>query len=718
MRFDNAAALAAILMLSASGSAFSQETGTSLKDTLAIEEAVVTALKIERSADEIPASINFTTSLDAKKLSSPTISDALRREPGLSKGGDGVWATSINVRGLGENRLVTLIDRNRVETATDLTASLSMLDVNDIDHVEIIKGAQSSIYGSGAIGGIVNVVTKDGHFAETPYFNGSVTANYSSVNNGYGGYLALYGGGKKWYVKVNATRAGAGDIKTPDGYLANSGYRTGNIGAIAAFKPFSGHILKLQFQRNASWDVGIPGGASFSPAATASYKNIGRTMASLNYEIRNLTQSFELLKFKAFYQGITRDVEMLPNAPVPVSGARPTRVTPYGEHNTFGANAECSWKFGSRNTLTAGAEMWRRNIFSDRKKYIDQYAAGAVSAQMIRTETPLPTASYTSAGIYAQDEMRFFSDRLILTFGGRFDVNTVKNEVCHNVETVENVTTGIVNPNPPGKYVTFAAGSRTDPSWSGNAGLLFKAGKMLDLTLNLSRSYRSPALEELFKFIDLSGNKIHFGNPDLRPEKGIGGDIGARFHGENLNFRISAFVNGISDMIVERRTNTDPASVNDTLVLDNASRALLYGFDGEVSYRFARHFSVYAAGAWTIGMETSKEYQWLPLIPPANGHIGISYDNPAILGARVELTAAGARTANQIAEGERATDAYARLDLALHSRIFNFGRCNLQVFGGIENVTDAKYVNFLSTNRGNIVCEPGRNFYIRVNFTF
>ena len=84
-------------------------------------------------------------------------------------GSDGVWATNINIRGLGESRLVTLVDGNRVETATDLTASLSMIDINDIERVEIIKGAQSSLYGTGAMGGIVNIITKDGHFAEKPY---------------------------------------------------------------------------------------------------------------------------------------------------------------------------------------------------------------------------------------------------------------------------------------------------------------------------------------------------------------------------------------------------------------------------------------------------------------------------------------------------------------------------------------------------------------------
>ena len=55
---------------------------------------------------------------------------------------------------------MTLIDGNRVETATDLTASLSMTDVNDIERVEVVKGAQSSLYGTGAMGGIVNIITR------------------------------------------------------------------------------------------------------------------------------------------------------------------------------------------------------------------------------------------------------------------------------------------------------------------------------------------------------------------------------------------------------------------------------------------------------------------------------------------------------------------------------------------------------------------------------
>lgn len=722
MKGGNRAALTALLFAVIQACILSEPLGASvpeeITDTVRLDDAMVSSLKVGRNVSEIPSEVSVTTSLEVKKLSAPTIADVLGKKPGLNKGGDGIWATGINVRGLGENRLVTLVEGNRIETATDLTASLSMLNVNDIERVEVVKGAQSSIYGSGAIGGIINIITRDGHFADAPYFTGNFTANYSSMNNGHGEYLSLYGGGRKWYVKVNGALSQAFDVRTPEGIMKNSGYNSADVGAIAAFRPVEDQRLKLQFQRNFSWNVGIPGGASFSPAATATYKNIDRTLLSLNYDADNLTTAMVHLNAKVFYQGINRDVEMLPNAPKPVSGAMPVRVTPFASHHTFGAGTQMQWRFGGWNFLTAGAEIWRRNITSRRLKYIDQYSEGVVATEMIRTEMPLPDASHTSGGVFAQDEMRFLGGRIILSLGGRIDINFIENGECHNVESIKNVTTGAVNGNPPGKFTTFAAGRRTDPSWSANAGLLFKAGEKTDLTVNLSRSYRSPALEELFKFIDLSGNRIHFGNPSLKAEKGIGSDIGVRFHGEKLRLNLSAFAQCIDDMIVERIANVDRQSVNDTLVLDNAARALVYGLDGSISYEFIKGLKVYAGGDWTVGRVLSEKNAYLPMIPPLNGRAGISYDNIRILGTSLEVVACGARPKGRIAEGERATAGWWRLDFAIYSRIFSFGRCTLQLFAGMDNITDNVYTNFLATNRGNIVCEPGRNIYLRVNFTF
>ena len=142
-------------------------------DTIKLEDVVVSSLKIDKKLAETPANLSIVNSLDFKRNSSFTTADVLSKEPGIAMSSDGMWSKGLNVRGLGEDRMVTLIDGNRVETATDLTASLSMIDVNDIERVEVIKGAQSVLYGSGAMGGIVNVITKDGYFADKAYVHGS-----------------------------------------------------------------------------------------------------------------------------------------------------------------------------------------------------------------------------------------------------------------------------------------------------------------------------------------------------------------------------------------------------------------------------------------------------------------------------------------------------------------------------------------------------------------
>ena len=710
--------ISAVFLLQASVSIHAQDYNHSRTDTLSLNAVVVSSPKAGGNVAENPACIDISTSLEAKAGSSLTVADILKGKPGISKGGDGIWATNINLRGLGENRLVTLIDNNRVETATDLTTSLSMIDVNDIDHIEVIRGAQSSVYGSGAIGGVINIITKDGHFSESPYLGGCVTTSYTSVNNGIGEYISLNGGGKRWYVKANGSYSAAQDARTPEGYLANSGYKSSDAALTAAYKPADGRILKGHFQRNHSWDVGIPGGAAFSAAATASYRNADRTLASLSYDLSDLSQNLDLLHFKIWYQGILYNVEMQPNVPLPQTGAVPTLVTPSASHRTFGANAESTWSFDGWNHLTLGAEAWQRRISSSREKYISQYASGVLAAEMIRGEIPLPEASFTSAGLFAQDEMRFMEDRLILSLGGRADINVVRNGECHNVEYVKDVASGTINQNPPGKFVTFSAGGRTDPSMSANAGLLYKADRKCDLVMNVSRAYRSPALEELFKFIDLTGNKIHFGNPALKAEKSLGGDIGVRFHGEKLNFRASAYANRIRDMIVERKTNRGVSSVNDTLVLCNASRAVLTGLDAEISYEIISGLTMYASAGMTTGRETSAERGWLPNIPPLEARAGITYENRDLFGADFSATFAGEKKSTRIAAGERPTEAWYRLDFAIHSKIFSLGRCCLQFFGGMDNITDASYTNFLSTNRGNITCEPGRNFFIRANLSF
>ena len=121
-------------------------------------------------------------------------------------------------------------------------------------------------------------------------------------------------------------------------------------------------------------------------------------------------------------------------------------------------------------------------------------------------------------------------------------------------------------------------------------------------------------------------------------------------------------------------------------------------------------------GSYVRGRDTYNKTD-LPLIPPLNGSFTVSYTHPKVGNASVTLWAVNKQ--DKIAEGETPTDGYFRLDFALNTRVFHFWKvCGFQLFAGIDNITNTAYTNHLSTNRGSISVEPGRNFYVRGNFTF
>ncbi|MBR5055970.1 MAG: TonB-dependent receptor [Bacteroidales bacterium] len=154
------------------------------------------------------------------------------------------------------------------------------------------------------------------------------------------------------------------------------------------------------------------------------------------------------------------------------------------------------------------------------------------------------------------------------------------------------------------------------------------------------------------------------------------------------------------------------------MVLQNASKALLYGGEASASYTIVKGLDLYASCAYTVGLETSGEKVWLPLIPPMNGTVGVAYRYPKVGGINLSAFFAGAKKEGNIAASDTPTDGYYRIDLSLNTRPFHLGPCALQIFGGIDNLTNKEYRNFLSTNRNAINCEPGRNFYVRASLSF
>lgn len=693
-------------------------------------EVQVSSLRYNKLEKDVALPVTVVPRENFPRQSAMTLSDVLSREPGISLFRDGGWSTSVNIRGLGESRMVSLVDGNRIETASDLVAGLSMFDVNEIERVEIIKGAASSIYGTGALGGVVNILTQKGQYYDRSTIHGSATGVYQTVNNMLGTHIAMESGAKAWKVRLSGGYRTAGNYKTPDGVQPNSQFTDQNINATLGIRPTANQELEINAQHFQAFDVGIPGGAPFGLQATATYPEEKRQLISGKYIIKNLLPSMDELSLRVYHQYILRDVELIPNSPATVNGnirLTAEKVLPRGEHNTSGMVLETKWKTGDNGRLVGGIDLWQRKLVTSRDKYIKQEILDAfqqikATMQVIRSEKPNPDSRFGSTGIFVQHESDLLNDKLELTIGARLDRIRVAND--QGLDPFAITVDGVKKDPVPNQRIIFEADTIGAWSWSANAGALYHLVRNIDITVNAGRSFRSPSLEERFKYIDL-GSKVRLGDPNLKPEKGLFGDIGLRIWKDRLQVQANGFINYLNDMIVEipgifiytLNTGTD-VGLTDTLpALKNANvdRALLTGFDASVNYQPFSNMVFYAKTAFVRGINLLQKDN-LPQIPPFSSGIGFRYHVPGIF--TVEWTTNWIAAQRKIAIGETATDSYFLSDFSLYSASREIGVTSFQLFAGVDNVFNKSYRNHLATNRGMILAEPGRNVFIKLVMRF
>ena len=322
-----------------------------------------------------------------------TVSDLLKTESGLSLLRDGIWGTEVSIRGLSRANIVTLIDGYRIETSTDLSARLSMFDLNDVERIEVIKGASSSLYGSGATGGTINIISKSGSYTNKLSLIGSYSGGFNSVNNYFSNAINIIASGSEWIAKLSGVYRKAQNTRTPSGELFNSQFEDNSFSFLFQFRPLANHAIKLKFQQFNAYDVGIPGGAPLFPNnAKVTYPEELRRLLSAEYKINNLSQSLIKLSAKYFHQFISRDVENMPGIVQFVPGANgqpPKRISvlkisPGADHNTDGFQTQADFKLANHYVI-AGFDYWKRNYNGLRTRDQKIEILNSADSSVIRT---------------------------------------------------------------------------------------------------------------------------------------------------------------------------------------------------------------------------------------------------------------------------------------------------------------------------------------------
>jgi vitamin B12 transporter len=143
---------------------------TSGTNNVALPEMVVTATRADTPKNQLTAGVSVYTRTDIERLQVKTLPDLLRGTIGIDmtqQGGDGK-TTSIFMRGTNSDHVLVLIDGIKVGSATLGTSPFEFIPIDQVERVEIIRGPQSSLYGSEAIGGVIQIFTRKGGDTATP----------------------------------------------------------------------------------------------------------------------------------------------------------------------------------------------------------------------------------------------------------------------------------------------------------------------------------------------------------------------------------------------------------------------------------------------------------------------------------------------------------------------------------------------------------------------
>jgi hemoglobin/transferrin/lactoferrin receptor protein len=658
------------------------------------EEVIIRSTRTSSDRKDTPYPFHVITSEQLIKTNSITISDALSHNPGISLVRDGMWETAISIRGMSRSNIVSLIDNTRIETANDIAGALSLINIDDLERVETINSSGSVLYGTGALGGIIHFVTKRASFTDRFQMNAELSTGLMSVNGGVSQYIALEESSDHFAARVSGGYHKAGNTNTPNGILPNSQYTDYSFSGSLGLKTIDEQSLFVSYQRSQADNTGIPGSSAFGPTAAVRYTLARRELFSAEYTIPHLSFIIPLLTVRISRQVIDRNVEVYQGDTL--------KITPHAVHTTNSVQIESNIYPITDHLLVVGIEAWQRSLDSRREKSL-------LNKNRLIGERPIPSSKFFSGGIYAQDEWTIVPYQLTSTIGARYDLIQISNDKVYNPEYT--VTAGVLKINSADSTIFWNNGSAHNESWSVNAGIQYLCNPFLDFTFLAATAFRSPSLEERYQFLDLGKGTIQIGNPHLQPERSVCLNIGFRVHTEGLKIQGDIFSNQLNNLIKALPGIFEGQSA---LINTNIADAQLYGYEISCEKTLTVWSTLKSSLSYVRGEDTYMHTN-LPQIAPLTGQVELKgyFQNTGTM----NLSCSAVAAQKNLAANEKYTAGYVTFDIGFISAPLTIGHCSFTIRTGIQNLFDKAYQNHLSTLRGIIKDEPGRNYYLSATIT-
>lgn len=622
---------------------------------------VVTGSLVARAANEVLRPTSVFAGDELQRRLAGTLAETLASEPGLAVSTMGPASAHPVIRGLSGDRILMLEDGERVG---DQFASgpdhATAIDPSSARRIEVIRGPGAILYGSNALGGIINVVRDDVPSSVPHHLTGAFTLQGQSVSNAAGGSVnATYPLADHIPVRLELSRRTSGDVKTPVGILRNTSTDVWEVSGGTSWVDDWGHVgATFRYYDN---DYGIPGGFVGGHEAGVRIE-MERTATRLRSLVRpqGVFETIEIDAGHTWYRH--KEIE-----PPDILGTLFERQTVSGE--VLARHAD----WGPFSSGGVGTRASRERF---------GFGGGLYT----------PNSTYASFAVFALEEVDL--DPIRVEAGLRYDWARVRPDREDRSSDIGHIRT------------------RSFGSASGSLGALAQLTRSLTVGASFAQAFRTPSVNELFsEGPHLAAYAFEVGNPSLDTERGTGIDAFVRLRGDRLNAEMTVFRNAISGYVFALETGK-LSRVRLPIFQFHGEDAVLAGFESALEWAAVGDLTLQAVASYVRGrIEATSEP--LPLIPPLQGRIAIGY---APRNWFVEAEARAAARQDRTGAFESATDGYAVFDLSAGIRITVRGRLNVITVRG-ENLGNTEYRNHLSRVK-EIMPEAGRSISVSYRVVF
>lgn len=671
----------------------------------------VTAARHEMELLEVPMSVSVVDGSSVTKSSAATVGDLLQDVPGMQVSSTGHAFKQLSIRGEDNGRCLLLVDGQKITENSGMNGAPLLISVQDIERVEVVKGPASVLYGSEAIGGVVNVITKKGPKEDGAH--GSVGVRGDTGTHGIDQYYSLSGRFGDFSARVSYSDEDHGNIEAPGGAIDDTDYRIQNTSAWLAYDLSENATVGLKyemFRGRTSVHTGYD-------RMDFSLPMWDRDKVGAYVTVKDITKNFVKLDFNAFYQRTEKRFiqnTMMPPTASPMTLAE-FNTDRLNKQNSYGAEIQADFTFADSHYFIIGAQVDYSDLNAEGTSY--EYVSPMWS--MATGQTPGTRTRYTdydadqiTLSAFAQDEWNF-ADGWDLVLGARGTF--VHTSLDSGSNPVYNHASGTTS------YEPYGSESDEDAHATFSLSLVNTQIENTALRATVSQGYRVATLNELYIGNAMMG-AVTEANPSLDPETSTNYELGARYDDGKLILDVTVFYTDADDYI----TTETLGAYHYRFVNYDSSRA--FGAELAAYYNFEigkdAVITPYAVATWLRRRNASGSFSTYDTgSPELFGKAGVRaslVDDNRNWWMDLNVRANSQSDTTSEENGVRSTTSVA--GWATYNAAFGvditparpnpyFGKLTLAF--GIDNITDVEYelakIGFY---------QPGRSYWLSLQYDF